>query len=256
MYKNYKQSGYKQLIVLKRPEEVNCKMFSEWFLEHASKVKKIDGLKFYAIYPVYDPSKIGPPYYGPSPSYWEPTPFDAFEVMWFDTFKSLKKAYESDIWQQQLKEMENLNLYRLENFQGVWGQLFTVGMKGLDKVLTKKGTFVHLGILKNPSFRKYNRKAIKDFGYEHATNIIDKDGYNTVPEIFFYTHAYSLIDSPYGAPFVDLMSMMWYESLEELKKSFVSDTMEKQEVHGEIVFDFHDTSITRVAWSEQLMMLI
>ena len=75
-----------------------------------------------------------------------------------------------------------------------------------------------------------------------------------VPQILYYIHDYSMVNSPYGPPFVDNLGAMWYNSLDALKESFYSDIMKYQEDHGQIVYDFHDILSTQVAWAEQFVV--
>jgi hypothetical protein len=212
----------------------------DWWFEHADRVKTLNNLNFYAIYLVIDYT-FGPPIW-----------FDGYEEMWFDSLEELKKAYNSEIWQKELLNMEKHDLFRPGNFQGVWEEGFYVKLKGYNKIPTKADCHRHFGGLKRP----YNmtKKDLKDWFYAHAIRALDSEGYMRVPGIIWYTHSFSVTMSPYGPPFADAFCGNWMLDLKGLIKTFESEEMRSQNDHGAEAWDYNDRSQAQIVESVQFVI--
>ena len=241
-YENYIEDGYKQLITLSCPPKMAKEELRKWWLEeHAQRVKKLPGLKLYTV--VFTEEKT----FGP------PKPFDGFEEMWFETLDDLKKAYESDLWQQEIEHMEDKYLYRPLYFQGGWLEGFNVKMTGQKtEVPTKKGLIRLLGSVKRlPGMTK---KEIKDWYYMHAMRALDENGaMTTIPGIIGYTHSFA-IRSPYGPNFGDACCGNWWYNLEEIERDFSAPKMSSQSEHSKELWDFNDLNQTQITWGEQFVI--
>ena len=240
MYDKYVFDGYKQLITIKCPKNMNVKDLRNWWIEHAERVKIIKKLKLYAIYFRIDFT------FGPDPT------FDGYEEMWFDYLEDLRKAYESNIWQKELINMEENNLYRAENFQGIWQEGNIVKLKGCEKIPTSPGCHRHIGGLKRPY--NWSRKEVKNWFYNHAIKALDEEGAMSVPGIVWYTHSFSIVNAPYGPPFVDAICGNWMYSLDEMKKAFNSEKMKSQNDHGSEVWDYYDSKQAQIIEAEQFII--
>jgi len=212
----------------------------DWWFLHSKKFKQLPGLKWYTINFPIDCSPFGSPV------------IDGFEELWFESLDDLKKAYRSSIMQNELENMRKRNLCNPELFRAVWLEENIIPLKGYDKIPDKKGMIRLTGICIQPP--TMTKKDLKDWFYQHAANVIDKNGYVIIPGIKWYTHCFALDDSPFGSPKFNGVAENWWLSLEEIKKDFKSDVMKSQLKDREENIDIVDKSFFEGFWSEEFVI--
>lgn len=239
MYDLYKEAGCRQIITLKSPKGMSQKELKDWWFGRAEKIKKIPGINWYTINFPLDCSPFGPP------------AFDGFEELWFSSLQDLKNAYEDKIMQEGFEDMKEKGLYSKDLMQAAWMQENIVELKGYGSIPDKEGMVRLTGICKQPP--DMSRKDLKDWFYQHAARVIDKEGRMIIPGIRWYTHCFS-IESPFGESFIDGCAENWWDSLEEIKRDFEGDVMKSQLEDREEAIDVVDPSYFKGLWSDEYVI--
>jgi hypothetical protein len=235
MYRYYQPDGYRQLITLKCPKGMGRDELNEWFMKHAEKMKYISGLTWYTLCFTFNTID----YADGSPG--QPLAFDAYEELYFKSLDDLKNAYSSDVMQTELGEMSGRGLTDPELFHGVWAEANIITMKGLVSPPKQRGCARIFGGCKRAG--DMSKKDLKDWYYAHAERVLDEEGRMIIPEIIGYIHNFSLEDSPFGEPFVDAYCNNWWETREDMFKTFDGDLWKGQLVHREDHIDAFDKSL-------------
>lgn len=247
MYKLYQRDGYRQLITLKCPPHMTKGKLKDWWLnKHAKRVRNLQGLRWYTVCFTFESVDYG----DGSPV--QPSPFDGYEELYFDSLDNLKKAYQSDIMKSSFDNMAERGLYNPKLLNGLWAEANVIMMKDLSSPPKQKGCYRIFGGCKLGP--KMTKKDLKDFFYDHADRIIDKQGIIIIPEIIGYIHNFSLDDSPFGKPFVDAYCNNWWNSLAEMKKTFKGDVWKSQVQDREKHIDNYDKSLFVGALAEEYII--
>lgn len=239
MYDLYKKAGYRQIMTIKCPESLKIDELRKWWFARAERMKNLPALKWYTICFSLDCSPFGRP------------AFDGYEELWFDNLGGLKEAYDSDIMKQELKDISNHELDNPDLFQAGWLEENIVMMKGYDHIPDKRGMVRLTGICKLPP--TMTKKALKDWFYQHAERVIDKNGFMIIPGIRWYTHCFA-INSPFGTPKIDGCAENWWESLEEIKRDFDGEVMKSQLEDREENIDIVDPSYFQGIWADEFII--
>ena len=237
MYELYNKADFKQMITIKCPPHMEKEDFKDWWFKHAEGMKKLPGLKWYTVLFSLESSHFGPP------------AFDGFEELWFDSLNTLKKAYQTDIMK---RELENIKKHGFDNpalFQAAWLEENIITMKGYSRIPDKKNMVRLVGICRRPP--AMTKKDLKDWFYQHAANVINDEGHMIIPGIRWYTHCFSLEESPFGpAPF-EGCAENWWGSLYEMKRDFEGDIMKSQLEDREENIDVVDPSYFQGIWADE-----
>jgi hypothetical protein len=204
----------------------------KWLFGHSERVKYLPGLRWYTLCFTLG----GIDYSDGSPG--EPIQFDVFEEMYFESFDDLKRAYDSNIMQSELKIMAENKLDDPDIFHGIWAEANIIVMKGLSSPPKINNCARIFGGCKRTG--EMSKKDLKDWYYSHAERVLDEEGRMIIPEIIGYIHNFSLDDSPFGKPFVDAYCNNWWKSVEEMNKTFSGDIWQGQLEHREDHIDAYD----------------
>jgi len=239
MYDLYKKADYRQIITIKCPVGMSQDELKKWWFARAERVKKLSGLKWYTLCFPLDCSPFGEP------------AFDGYEEMWFGSFDDLNNAYESRLMKTEMKDISDRGLDAPELFQAGWLEENIVTLKGYDSIPKNQNMIRLTGICKLPP--SMTKKDLKDWFYQHAARVIDKDGFMLVPGIRWYTHCFA-IDSPFGTPKIDGCAENWWETLAEIKRDFDSEIMQSQLDDREENIDIADPSYFQGIWAEEFII--
>jgi hypothetical protein len=236
MYPLYKEADYRQIMTLKRPASYTRADLEHWFLQHAQRMSKLPGLKWYTVLFTVEGSPFGAP------------PFDAYEDIWFGSLADLQAAYQSATMQRELEELRARKLDEPARFQAAWMRENIVTMKGYDCIPAKDSVRL-VGICTKPP--KMSRQALKDWFYQHAARVIDREGRMIIPGIRWYTHSFLIDESPYKPHRLDGCAENWWDTLEEMKRDFEGEVMKSQLRDREENIDIVDPSYFQGAWAEE-----
>jgi hypothetical protein len=240
MYELYKRADHKQMITIKCPPGMSKDALKEWWFTHADELKALPGLRRYTVLFSLDSSPFGPP------------AFDGYEELWFGSLRELQQAFETDIMKNELENMKKQGFDDPSLFQAAWLEENVVAVKGYDRIPEKKGMVRLTGICKLPPGME--KKALKDWFYQHAARVIDEEGSMIIPGIRWYTHCFSIDRSPFGpAPFYGCAEN-WWESLGEMKKDFNGEVMKSQLEDREENIDVVDPSYFQGIWADEYII--
>jgi len=239
MYDLYKKADYRQIITIKCPAGMAQDEFKKWWFARTERVKKLSGLKWYTLCFPLDCSPFGEP------------AFDGYEEMWFGSLDDLNNAYESMLMKTEMKDISDRGLDAPELFQAGWLEENIVTLKGYDSIPTRQNMIRLTGICKLPP--SMTKKDLKDWFYQHAARVIDKDGFMLIPGIRWYTHCFA-IDSPFETPKIDGCAENWWETLSEIKEDFEGEIMQSQLDDREENIDIVDSSYFQGVWAEEFII--
>jgi hypothetical protein len=212
----------------------------DWWFDHAEKMKRLPGLRWYTILFSLQPSPFGSP------------AFDGFEELWFESLDALKGAYATRTMQRELENIRKHEFDDPSRFQGAWLEENVVTIKGSERIPDKKGMVRLTGICKLPPTMK--KKDLKGWFYQHAARVIDADGRMVIPGIRWYTHSFALDNSPFGvSPFYGCAEN-WWDSLEEMKRDFDGEIMKSQLSDREDNIDIVDPSYFQGIWANEYII--
>ena len=184
MYPLYREADYRQIMTVKCPPTCKRADLQDWFLQHARRMRKLPGLKWYTVLFTVEGSPFGEP------------PFDAYEDLWFGSLADLRASYDSAIMRRELEDLRARKLDDPTRFQAAWMRENIVTMKGYDSIPAKDSVRL-VGICRQPP--TMSRSALIDWFYQHAARVIDRDGKMVIPGIRWYTHSF-LLESPLSVP--------------------------------------------------------
>ncbi len=237
MYELYRRADYKQMITIKRPDQMSHNDFRDWWFDHAEKMKRLPGLRWYTVLFSLESSPFGPP------------AFDGFEELWFASLDVLKRAYSTDTMQRELENIRKHGFDDPSSFQGAWLEENVVTMTGYEKIPENEGMVRLTGICKLPPTME--KRDLKDWFYQHAARVIDKDRYMIIPGIRWYTHCFALDESPFGEPPFYGCAENWWDSLKKMKQDFDGEIMKSQLSDREENIDIVDPSYFQGIWADE-----
>ncbi len=237
MYPLYRRADYKQMMTIKSPYDFSKNGLREWWFEHAENMKRLPGLKWYTILFSFEDSPFGPP------------AFDGFEELWFGSLDDLKYAFKTPIMKKELEKMARYRLNDPSRFQAAWLEENIITMKGYESIPKGKNMVRLTGICKLPL--TMTKEELKNWFYQHAARVIDRDGSMIIPGIRWYTHCFAFDESPFGpAPFYGCAEN-WWDSLQEMRRDFEGDVMKSQLEDREQNIDIVDPSYFQGVWAEE-----
>lgn len=240
MYELYNKADYKQMFTIKCPADVTREELKDWWFGHAEKMKRLPGLKWYTVLFSLEPSPFGEP------------AFDGFEELWFGSLDALKEAYRTDIMKSELRDIKKRGFDDPALFQAAWLEENIVSLKGYDSIPDKKNMARLTGICKRPP--DMSKKDLKDWFYQHAARVIDEEGRMIVPGIRWYTHCFSVDDTPFGPSSFGGCAENWWDSLDEMKRDFDGDVMKSQLEDREENIDVVDPSYFQGIWADEYII--
>ena len=239
MYDLYKKADHRQIITIKCPAGMAQDELKKWWFARAERLKKLSGLKWYTLCFSLDCSPFGEP------------AFDGYEEMWFGSLDDLNNAHESRLMKAEMKDISDKGLDAPELFQAGWLEENIVTLKGYDLIPKNQNMIRLTGICKLPP--GMTKKELKDWFYQHAARVIDKDGHMLVPGIRWYTHCFA-IDSPFESLKIDGCAENWWETLAEIKEDFDGEIMQSQLNDREENIDIVDPSYFQGIWAEEFII--
>ena len=240
MYELYKKAAYKQMITIKSPADVTREELKDWWFGHAEKMKSLPGLKRYNVLFSLEPTPFGAP------------AFDGFEELWFGSLDDLKEAYRTDIMKNGLEDIKKHGFDDPALFQAAWLEEYIVSLKGYDSIPHKKNMVRLTGICKRPP--DMSKKELKDWFYQHAARVIDEEGRMIIPGIRWYTHCFSVDETPFGPSSFGGCAENWWDNLDEMKKDFEGDVMKSQLDDREENIDVVDPSYFQGIWADEYII--
>ncbi|MCL5073037.1 MAG: EthD family reductase [Actinobacteria bacterium] len=177
-----------------------------WWFRHAEIIKNLPGLKWYTIlFPLY------------SSEFDKPPAFDGYEQLWFDSLDELKKAFDCDIMKRASLDMKKNKLDEPSLFRGFWLEENIITMMGINTI-PANNMVRQTGLAKRPS--TMTEKGLKDWFYNHAMEVMTKEGFMTIPGIKWYTHCFSIDNSPFGTPSFDGVGDSWWCGIDKISNQF------------------------------------
>ena len=240
MYELYRRADYKQMITIKKPEEMPTDAFRKWWFSHAGRMKKLPGLRWYTVLFSIEDSPFGPP------------AFDGYEELWFSSLDDLKRAFDTDIMRRELEEIAELRFDESSRFQAVWLEENIIFLKGYTRIPARPDMVRLTGICKLPP--TMSKKDLKDWFYRHAVRVIDDKGHIIIPGIRWYTHCFALDESPFGSPPFYGCAENWWDNLEEMKRDFEGEVMKSQLEDREENIDIVDPSFFQGIWADEYII--
>ena len=236
MYPLYREADYRQIMTVKCPPSFPRADLQDWFLQHARRMRRLPGLKWYTVLFTVEGSPFGDP------------PFDAYEDLWFGSRADLEASYRSAVMRRELEELRARKLDDPARFQAAWMRENVVTMKGYDSIPAKDSVRL-VGICRQPP--TMSPVELKNWFYQHAARVIDEKGKMIIPGIRWYTHCFLLEDSPFLPHRMDGCAENWWDSLQEMKRDFEGQVMKSQLQDREENIDVVDPSYFQGAWAEE-----
>ena len=112
-------------------------------------------------------------------------------------------------------------------------------------MIFKKGMYRQMGMIKTPPHM--TKKDRKDWWFEHAIR------FKHLERMKWYTVLFTLEDNPFGAPPFDGYAEIWFESLDDLKQAFYSDTEQEALKHVR-EYGLFDPKYLQSVWAEEYVI--
>ena len=102
-----------------------------------------------------------------------------------------------------------------------------------------------MGTIKTPPHM--TKKDLKDWWFEHARR------FKHLERMKWYTVLFTLEDNPFGPPPFDGYAEIWFESLDDLKHAFYSDTEQEALEHVK-EYGLSDPKYLQGVWAEEYII--